>query len=195
MRKISPQHKWLQTFIEDITAHLKWQDLSDVILVGHSFGGLSITGTADASPERIARLIYLDAVIPEEGKSAFDALPPDIAASRLKAASDSGGGLCLPAPRPEKFGLSGPDDLAFVASRLTPHPLATFRNPIRLNHPPGNGLPCAAIAFTDPAYLPMEPNHRRARDLGWPVFPLATGHDAMVSAPQALAALLEQISA
>jgi len=71
----------MDTFVEDIVRHLEWEDLQDVVLVGHSFGGAPITGAADRVLERIGRLIYLDGAIMEDGETWFGLLPPDIAAS------------------------------------------------------------------------------------------------------------------
>ena len=88
-------------FIDDIVNHLKWENLTNVILVGHSFGGLTITGVADAVPERIAKLIYLDAAIIENGEAAFDLLPKEIVVARLNAANETSGGLAMPAPSAE----------------------------------------------------------------------------------------------
>ena len=85
-------------FIDDIVNHLKWENLTNVILVGHSFGGLTITGVADAVPERIAKLIYLDAAIIENGEAAFDLLPKEIVVVRLNAANETSGGLAINVP-------------------------------------------------------------------------------------------------
>jgi pimeloyl-ACP methyl ester carboxylesterase len=181
----------LDTFVEDVVNHLKWEDLSEVVLVGHSFGGAPISGAADRVPERIARLIYLDAAIMENGETWFGLLPPDIVADRTKLAEEFSGGLSLPPAAPESFGVTDPEDAAWLAPRLTPHPLATLATPLRLEHPCGNGLPARYVTCTSPAYRPAAMCRQRAEDRGWPVTPLESGHDAMVSHPEATAALLE----
>ncbi len=183
----------LETFVEDIVNHLKWEDLSDVVLVGHSFAGAPISGAADRVPERIARLIYLDAAIMEDGETWFGLLPSDMVAERIRLAGDFSGGLSLPPAPPESFGVSDPDDAAWLAPRLTPHPLATLTTPLRLAHPCGNGLSAHSVTCTAPAYRPAAMCRARAEDRGWPVSPLTSGHDAMVSHPDATAALLETI--
>lgn len=183
----------LETFVEDIVNHLKWEDLSDVVLVGHSFAGAPISGAADRVPERIARLIYLDAAIMEDGETWFGLLPSDIVADRLKLAGDFSGGLSLPPAPPESFGVSDPEEAAWLVPRLTPHPLATLTTPLRLAHPCGNGLPAHYVTCTAPAYRPAAMCRARAEDRGWPVSPLTSGHDAMVSHPDVTAALLETI--
>ena len=184
----------LDTFVADIVNHLKWEDLSDVVLVGHSFGGAPISGAADRVPERIAKLIYLDAVIMEDGESWFGLLPPDLVADRTKAAEESSEGVSLPIAPPESFGVTDPDDAAWLAARLTPHPFATLTTPLRLEQRCGNGLPAHYITCTAPAYRPAALCRTRAEDRGWPISPLASGHDAMVSHPQETAALLESLS-
>jgi pimeloyl-ACP methyl ester carboxylesterase len=184
----------MDTFVDDIVGHLTWEDLEDVVLVGHSFGGAPISGAADKVPERIKMLVYLDAAVMEDGETWYGLLPPDIAASRKQAAEEATGGLSLPVGPVESFGVTKPGDVAFLEGRLTPHPLATFSTPLRLNGPCGNGLPAHYITCTDPVYVPAKLGLGRARDKGWPVSELKSGHDAMVIAPQATADLLERIA-
>lgn len=183
----------LDTFVADIVNHLKWEDLSAVVLVGHSFGGAPISGAADQIRERIARLIYLDAAILEDGETWFGLLPPDLVGERTKLAQEFSGGVSLPPAPPESFGVTDPDDAAWLARRLTPHPLATQATPLRLNHRCGNGLPAYYITCTEPAYRPALPMRERAEERGWPISSLATGHDAMVTDPLATADLLENL--
>ncbi len=184
----------IRTFVEDIVRHLQFEDLSGVTLVGHSFGGIPITGVADLVPERIAGLIYLDAIMLESGETWFDLLPQDLAEDRRKLAETSSGGLSLPPALPESFGITKPDDVAFLKPRLTPHPFRTFTTALDLKHPVGNGLPTHYIECTDPPYPPAKVALARAQAKGWPVSRIATGHDAMVSEPEALADLLEEIA-
>lgn len=182
------------TFVEDIVRHLVIEDLKDVILVGHSFGGIPITGVADCMPERIAKLVYLDAIMLDSGETWLDLLPPDMAADRKALADSSSGGLSLPPAPPESFGVTRPEDVAFLAPRLTPHPFRTFTTALTLKHPVGNGLPAHYVQCTDPPYPPAKVALERALGNRWPVTQIATGHDAMVSEPEKLADLLEEIS-
>lgn len=184
----------LDTFVADIVNHLKWEDLSDVVLVGHSFGGAPISGAADGVPERVAKLIYLDAAIMEDGESWFGLLPPDLVADRTKIAQGFSGGISLPPAPPQTFGVTDPDDAAWVASRLTPHPFATLTTPLRLDHRCGNGLPAHYITCTSPTYRPAAMCRERAEERGWPISPLDSGHDAMVSHAHATADMLETLS-
>lgn len=184
----------IQTFVDDIVGHLNYEDLGEVVLVGHSFGGIPVTGAADVVPERIRKLIYLDAIMLESGETWFDLLPGDMARERRAVAEKTSGGLSLPPAPPESFGIVRPSDVAFLEGRLTPHPFRTFATALNLNNPVGNALPAAYIECTQPAYRPASVALERAQGLGWPVAQIATGHDAMVSEPLALADLLEVLS-
>src|SRR6202051_1599736 len=116
----------LDTFTKDIVNVIEAEELTNIVLVGHSFGGLAISGVADAMPERIRHLVYLDSLMVEGGKSPFDSLPPDVVAARIKAADETSGGLSLPNPPPSAFGVSDAKDTDWVKRRLTPHPLGTY---------------------------------------------------------------------
>lgn len=185
----------LDTHITDVLAHLAAEDLSDVVLVGHSYAGAVVLGVADRARERIARLVLLDAVFPDDGETCMDALDGATRAARLRLAAESSAGLSLPVPPAAAFGVEDARGTAWLEAHLTPHPLRTYLTPLRLSAPRGNGLPCAYIACTDPAYAPLVPARARAAAAGWPIHDLATGHDAMVSAPQATADLLERLAA
>jgi len=184
----------IQTFVEDIVRHLDCENLKDVILVGHSFGGIPVTGAADIIPERIAKLVYLDAIMLQTGETWFDLLPPELAADRRVLAERTSGGLSLPPAPPKSFGVTRPEDVAFLEPRLTPHPFQTFTTALKLKHPVGNGLPAHYIQCTDPPYPPAKVALERAIRHGWPVSQIATGHDAMVTEPEKLADLLEKVA-
>lgn len=185
----------LETFVLDLVNHLEAEELRDVILVGHSFGGSAISGAADRMPERVRHLVYLDAVILEDGQTPFDMLPADLVAARRRLAQEQGGGIAIPAPPPPAFGVPADHpEAAWVARRLTPHPLGTYETPLRLRNPVGNGRPRTYVACTDPLYGPLEGARRWVRRRrGWNWREIATGHDAMVTAPAALARMLAEI--
>ncbi|MEM1360620.1 MAG: alpha/beta fold hydrolase [Pseudomonadota bacterium] len=185
----------VEVFVEDIVQHILFEDLSDVVLVGHSFGGIPITGVADRIPERLAKLVYLDAIALETGETWLSLLPEEIAADRTALAEKTSGGLSLPPAPPESFGVTLPQDVAFLAPRLTPHPFETFTSALSLKAPVGNGVPAHYIRCTEPSYPPAKIAHERALALGWPVTEIKTGHDAMVTAPGALAERLQTIAA
>jgi len=181
----------LDTFTKDIANLVEAEELSDVVLVGHSFGGLSISGVADLMPERIRRLIYLDSMIVEGGRSPFDMIAPDIVAARRKAALETGGGISLPVPPASAFGVTDPEDSEWLRRRMTPHPLGTYESPLNIKAPPGNGLPRTYVFCTNPVYPALEGVRRWVKaQHGWRWLELPAAHDAMVTAPAELTELL-----
>jgi len=181
----------LDIFTRDIANVIEAEELSNVVLVGHSFGGLAISGVADAMPDRIRHLVYLDSLMVEGGKRPFDSLPPDVVAARLKAAEQSSGGLSLPAPPPSAFGVSDATDTEWIKRRLTPHPLGTYTSTLNIKGPVGNDLPRTYIHCTNPSYAALEASRKWVKaQPGWHWAEIATGHDAMVTAPEELTRML-----
>ena len=128
-----------------------------MVLVGHSFGGNAISGAADRVPARIRHLVYLDAMILEDGQTPWGRMRPEVAAERRRLVPEQGGGIVAPPPPVSAFGVPEDHPLApWVRRRLTPHPAGTYRTPLRLGAPPGNGLPCTYIACADPWYAPLD---------------------------------------
>ena len=133
----------IDTFVEDLVQVIQ-TELNDVILVGHSFGGIPITGVADRIPERLAHLVYFDAIVLQSGQNAFSVYPQADADARIAAASKATDGLAVPIPDPipAAWGFKeGSADHAWVKRRLTAHPLASYTTPLTLKHPIGNGRP------------------------------------------------------
>jgi len=185
----------LDVFVSDIVNCIESEDLWDVILVGHSLGGASITGTADRIPDRIRHLVYLDAAIIESDQSVFSTIAPDIVARRRKLAAEQGQGLFLPAPPVSAFGI--PEDhpqADWVRQHLSPQPIGTFETTLKLRHPVGNGRPRTYVACTDPLHRPAQSARDWVRrQSGWNWQELATGHDAMILAPAEVSRLLAEI--
>jgi pimeloyl-ACP methyl ester carboxylesterase len=182
----------LDVFITDITNVLKWEDLTDVVLVGHSFGGSTISGVADRMRDRVRRLVYFDAVILENGQSAFSQLPRNVVEGRTKAAQETSGDLSIPVPDATVFGVRDPSQLRWVQERLTPHPFNTYTSPLKLANNIGNGLPASYVICTDPPYEPLEATRNSIKSAGWKMIEIKTGHDAMVIAPDRVADLLDR---
>lgn len=181
----------LEIFVADVVGVIEAEELAHVVLVGHSFGALTALGVADAIPDRLSRLVLLDGVVVESGQAPFDGLAPEVAAQRTAQARSAGGGLAVPAPPAEAFGISDSDDIRWVARRLTPHPLRTYVEPLRLRHPLGNGLPCTYLCCTDPCYRPIAASRELARRRpDWAWREIRTGHDAMITAPELVVAEL-----
>ena len=185
----------LDTVVEDIASVLTFEDLRDVILVGHSFAGAVISGVAERAPDRIEQLIYLDASLLEDGESMFDCIPPETAIERKRLAAETSGGLSLPVPTAEDLGVLDSEQWEFLETFLTPQPLSTYDTPLTLQRRPGDGFPCSYIVCTNPTYAPLARSRDRAKRYGWPVIPLKTGHDAMITAPENLSEILMRLGA
>jgi pimeloyl-ACP methyl ester carboxylesterase len=181
----------MTTHIADVIAVIEAEELEDVVLVGHSYAGMVISGVAAKIKSRLWQLVYLDSAVIEDGEAWSTAHTPQVQAERRKAAQESSGGLSLPVPKAEVFGVTRPDDIAWVQRRLTPHPFAPYDEKMHWGGPAGNGLPKVYIDCVDPVYTGLNPVKQRYRGKpGWPFVELKTGHDAMVTAPEETAKLL-----
>ncbi|MEM9059576.1 MAG: alpha/beta fold hydrolase [Pseudomonadota bacterium] len=182
----------LETYGQDLINHLLFEDLTDVTLVGHSFGGNALSIAAERIADRISSLIYLDSTLLAPGERLVDTMSPGALRDRVKAFEASPDGIAVAPPPAEVFGVLDPADKAWVEARLTPHPISTMLSPLPISGPPGAGLSARYIACTDPVYHPPERVRGWAETLGCEVEEIPTGHDAMVTAPDALANLLDQ---
>ncbi len=186
----------LDTHIEDIAAVLHYEDLRDVVLVGHSYGGMVMTGVADRLSDRLAQLVYLDADVPMNGQSEFDLLPPDEAAEYEEAARARGDGWRIPPPFPDPMPPGTPAVVTWAVGRMVSQPLRTFTQPLRLMHPDGAGVPRTYVLCTEGKEGQPVPEYvqRISEDPGWRVIELHAGHSAHVTAPDALADTLVEVT-
>lgn len=183
----------LDVFIKDLVNVLEWEDLADVVLVGHSFGGITITGAADRVPQRIRHLVYLDSFVLQDGQSAFSVLPPDVVAARRRLAQEFSGGVSLPVPEPSTLGVTDTADVAWLKKKCTPHPLSTYEDPLKLKGPPASGLPVTYIAVK-PDFAPTGASRAFAKKQnGWDYLEIKAGHDAMITSPKALLDILSRL--
>lgn len=180
----------LSTHIDDVLNLIEFEELEDVVLVGHSYAGMVITGAADALLKRGARvlkqLVYLDAVVPRSGESWSSHQPPETVAARIEAAVVRNNTKVMLPPNAKVFGLEGADH-EWVTRRMTPQPYLLYLDPLSFDADRLAALPRTFIACTSPA-LPTLSN-MRARvqtEKGWHLIKLETGHDPMVSAPREL---------
>ncbi|MGW4488316.1 alpha/beta fold hydrolase [Amycolatopsis sp. NPDC004368] len=182
----------LGTHVQDVVALIEAHDLRDVVLVGHSYAGQIVTAVADRVPDRLAKRVYLDAFAGRDGEAAIDLLPPQVAGHYRESVAGPGFGWLIPVRSLTVLGVTDEADLAWLGPRLTPHPWLTYTEPLRLT---GAGSRVAAefVECTDWMRV-FRPHAERASALGWPVHELATGHEAMVTAPDELAELLMGIA-
>jgi pimeloyl-ACP methyl ester carboxylesterase len=182
----------LQTHVQDVCGLLEHEELQGAVLVGHSYGGMVITGVAQqVASERLSCLVYLDAVVPEPGEAWSSGHAADTQAARRALIAESGQ---LTPPNPEVFGLRG-DDHAWVQRRQTPQPGGCYDAALPFERERVQRWPRHFIDCTSPALPTIDASRRRVRaEPGWTVHEIATGHDPMVSAPQdLLKALLQMV--
>jgi pimeloyl-ACP methyl ester carboxylesterase len=180
----------MDVFVADLVQVMEAEELRDVIVVGHSYGSRSAAGLVDRMPERVRRLVLLDSSIPQPG-AYFDLLPPAGRAERIAAAAASSGGISIPPAPASYFGVTAPEDVAWLDRRLTPQPLSSYATPLTLRHPPGNGRPVTYIRCTVPGFAIAAAAAAHARTTpGWQYLEIPTGHDAMITAPAELSDML-----
>ena len=181
----------LDTHIADVVSILEMEDLREVVLVGHSYGGMVITGAADRAPERIKRLVYLDAFVPENGKCTLDYVVPERAA-RMREEGERVGSVTPPPV--SLWGLTKPEHIDFVKPREVRHPFRTMSQPIKISDP--NALKRLLKTFvycSSPATGSFDQFAAKYRnDSAWKFFELETGHDAMILMPQRVAEILQK---
>jgi pimeloyl-ACP methyl ester carboxylesterase len=195
----------LETHIADVVNTIQWNDLDDVILGGHSYAGIVVTGVADRIPDRVSQLVYVDSAPLGNGMAMVDLFPPDALAALRQTIDESGEGWLYPFPGFDRLagdtsiaGL-GQREQAEIAARATPHPWATYTQPLRLEH--GNAETAApyrrvliacdemrglvAAGVPQIAFQAAPPGH---------YLELETGHWPMFSAPGELAEILGSLS-
>lgn len=185
----------LNTHIDDIVNFIIAEDLHNVILVGHSYAGAVIAGVADRIPERLSKLIFLDAMLMENGQSALDVSPDDIRAYFIKATNEYDKGLSIPFFTSDFFGVTNATDIKWVNERLTNQPFKTFSQPLVLKHAYGNHLPLTYIACTQPELRAIKPFADKTKSSkNWKYLELKTGHDAMITMPVELSNMLQSLN-
>ena len=183
----------IATHVADVVGLIVCEELTDVVLVGHSYGGMVITGVADRMeaehPGVLRHLVYVDGSAPRSGESWSSPHKPEVVAARV-AAAEANGGLALPQPDARVFGLEGPDR-DWVNRRMTPQPFGLYRDPLVFDEARVDRLPRTFIDCNQPAFPNIDAMRRRVRsEPGWNVVEIATGHDVMVSEPARLAQVL-----
>lgn len=186
----------LDTHIADISNLLIWEELEDVVLVGHSYGGGIITGVCDIHKARISHAIYLDAVVPESGNTMIGGATLEQAEQRLGPFID--GYLAPPRP-PVMFGIpeTMTEELAWVRRRVTPHLVGTWTQAFSFENGGSDDLPRTFIYCSDkPALTPAQETRLQnfKDDPSWNYEELPCGHDSMVILPTETAQLFVEIA-
>ncbi|MCX6354374.1 MAG: alpha/beta hydrolase [Candidatus Aureabacteria bacterium] len=183
----------LSTHIADIVRFLTHHSLRQVVLVGHSYAGMVISGVAEIVPDRIGRLIYLDAMVPHDGQCVFDILP----GTRLRAKDIAVSGhrvkIIIP-PDPQAFGVTDPENIAWMNPRLTPMPWKCYAEPIKISNPLAVPIPKTYILCKEQAVGELRRSHERAFEAAkgacWQMKVITGPHDLMITHPGELARVL-----
>jgi pimeloyl-ACP methyl ester carboxylesterase len=181
----------LQTHVGDVVEVIAAGGLSDVVLVGHSYGGMVITAVAEQIAACLAHLVYLDAFLPEDGKALADYLPPGMIEQMAALAREKGDGWRIPMPfTPESLGLTRPDQAAAAFARMTDQPLQPALDRVSLRSAAAAALPRTFVYCTAPALGFFDDAAMRVRARGWNYRELQAGHACQLTAPEAVAAVL-----
>jgi pimeloyl-ACP methyl ester carboxylesterase len=183
----------LQRHIDDVANLIRWEELDSVILCGHSYGGCVVSGVADALPDRLAALVYLDAFVLEDGQCLHDVLPADQRQMQLDLAAEHGEGWRVPPIPAEVFEVNA-RDREWVDRQCTVQPIATFQQPIRLTGGLSRVPQTHYIYASDWESTPFTRFYALARARGWETSEIACGHDVMLDDPDALVSQLNAVA-
>jgi pimeloyl-ACP methyl ester carboxylesterase len=180
----------LETHVEDVVKVLEYEDLRDVILVGHSYGGTVVTVVADRARDRISHLVIVDGAQPLPGQSMLDSWgndDPQAVQELDRYVQETGDGWLVVPMHPREFGVTDEDDIRWLEKMDTPHPYKTFQDPAQYDLPRVNSIPQTIIICIGDQQPPAEPpawtNGKRFRTV-------ASRHAVNVIAPKELVELL-----
>ena len=196
---MEPSQVNLDLHIQDVARLMEYEGLDGVTLVGHAYAGMVITGVAEVCPQRLSHLVYVNGVIPSDGESMADQLVPVRGpefAAWVRSHIERGEGY-LPAPSsPEeigrRWGIPDAADREWMFSKVTPQPAAAMAGTVRIGNPAAQDIPRSFIGCEEAGFQPVAD---RAREAGWGMYHLDSGHDPMVSHPRELAEILLGIAA
>jgi len=177
----------LDTHVLDVVNLMKWQELSQVVLVGHSYGGMVVSGAAEKSPDAISSLVMLDAFVPESGQSLVDMQPSEVREAFV--AAERGGATTMP-PRSAAVFNVNEKDRAWVDAQCTPHPIRCFTQKLALTGARERIAKKTYIRALHYSSVPFDRCLAATRSRGWLVHELPCGHDVMLDMPERLTDIL-----
>lgn len=188
---LANQSNDLQTHVQDLLSIIRYEDLWDIVLIGHSYGGMVATGVADRARDRIAQLIYLDAFVPQNGQACLDLIPPEPRRRMLESVQAGDGWRVPPNPLP-------PDtmeaDLKWIAERRLPQSIKCFEMPLQFRNGdltlPRSYVYCTRVASVD-FFRPFA--ERAKSEPGWRYHEIDASHSPFITAPETLTAVLGKI--
>ncbi|MGC1467347.1 MAG: alpha/beta hydrolase [Pseudolabrys sp.] len=178
----------LDTHVADVCGVLQFEDLSDVILIGHSYGGMVATGVADRARDRVAKLVYIDAFAPTSGESAFDLLPASVRDQRKDNAS--GDWRMPPGPMPPDTPAA---DRAWAGPKRVPQPIKTFEQKLVLTSEPPQPrhyIYCRRCSADDR----FRRFYDRGKSEGWKTYEIDSSHNPHITCPDVLMEMIEEIA-
>lgn len=188
------------THVNDVANVIRYEGLKDVVLVGHSYSGLVVTGVADQLPDRISQLVYLDSQIATHGQNAMGGSPGGTA-DKLGSMSESAGPRMLPPISLDAMGITDAADRAWVEPLLSSHPMKCLEEFVMLQHGDPK-MPRSYVYCTDRASMsaffggdPLALFVAKAKAEGFQFHEIASGHHPMITHPKELAAILLSIAA
>jgi len=178
----------LDTHIADIVNVIKWEDLSGICLVAHSYGGFPVSGALEQVLDRVSSVVFVDAFLPENGQKSLDVASEFSRKGTLEAVAK--GEVSRPAPKAETFHVNE-QDRAWVDSKLTPQPVGVALQPIKLT---GARERIAKKTYIRAPVYPQPAFDRyhaaKKADASWRTYEVDGGHDVMVDRPQRLVEIL-----
>ncbi|MBI3404083.1 MAG: alpha/beta fold hydrolase [Acidobacteria bacterium] len=181
----------LETHIQDVINVIEYESLHKIVLVGHGYAGMVISAVANRLPKKFHHLIYLDAIVPQDGESFCDLIGAENAQKLQEAAQRQSDGWSLPMTTPlANWGIEAEVDVSWTRAKLTPHPWKAMLDKVQLHPADVSAVPRTYIRCTKPANPRIEMSAQRARELMWNFQELASGHAAPVTHPRELARLL-----
>lgn len=195
---LANKHITLETHITDVVNVLEYEDLQDVVLVGHSYSGMVVTGVANQMSHRLSHLVYLDAIVPRPGQSLFDDWSEAGQKAVQEEADQGGGGWSWPLPEDieELSSLSGftDDDKKWLQRMSEPQPLQTFSQPLQIPATHTKEISRSYILCTaDRSRFPDYVEHARTSS-EWGFFEIDTGHWPMITTPKELADIFLEVA-
>jgi pimeloyl-ACP methyl ester carboxylesterase len=173
----------LDLHIQDIVSVIDSEELEDIVLIGHSYGGCVISGVSQLRAEKIKTLVFLDAIVLANGECLIDHLGPELTASLVESAQVHGDGYLVPIP-PMDFLAIEPVHADWMMRRLTPHPLGTATQPLNVADI-GKHIQKVYIDCDSPSHpATILSKARLMHQEDWIYQTLHTGHDCFVSDPQ-----------
>ncbi len=181
----------LDTQITDVVNEMKWHELDDVVLVGHSYGGLVVSGVAEQMEDAIGALVMLDAFYTDSGQALIDMQPPPAREAFLAAEAK---GETAFAPRPAAFFRVNDKDAAWVDRMCVPHPIKCFTQKLTLTGARERIARKAYIRASGYPSPPFDQSRDKARANGWRVYDIPCGHDVMLDMPERLTEVLLELA-